>query len=95
MSSLYRVEIDFENPGIKFWDSVSQRSKYKAYKYHALYVKLSTLGWQNASDAATYIDHITLTACEILQLRSMPFWNDGPSNAEHPVLIFEIGNDNV
>jgi hypothetical protein len=87
MSSLYRVEIDFENPACKFWDSVSQRSTHKAYKYHALCVKLYTLGLQDAS--------IVLTACEILQLRSMPFWHDGPSYAEHPVLIFEIGNNNV
>jgi hypothetical protein len=87
MSKLYRVEIDYENAACKFWDSVSQRSKYKAYKYHELSVKLSALGWQT--------DHIVLTACEILQLRSMPFWHDGPSYAEHPVLIFEIGNDHV
>jgi hypothetical protein len=85
MSSLYRVEIDYENVACKFWDSVSQRSKFKAYKYHELSVKLSTLGWQNAS--------IVLTECEILQLRSMSFWCDGPTYAEHPVLIFEIGKE--
>jgi len=85
MTSLYRVEIDYENSACKFWESVSQRSKDKACKYQALYVKLSTLGWQNAS--------IVLTECEILQLRSMPFWNDGSTYAEHPVLIFEIGKE--
>jgi hypothetical protein len=87
MTCLYRVEIDYENAACKFWKSVSQRSKSKAYKYHALCVKLYTLGWQDAS--------IVLTACEILELRSMPFWHDRPTYAAHPVLIYEIGDDNV
>jgi len=91
--SRYRVEIDYENAGRHFWETVSMCAAYNGSQHHELSVKLATLGIQNASDTDSLIFSLTLTASELRELRSMPYWHVGPNYAPHPLLVFPIGSD--
>ena len=96
LTPLYRVMIDHENDGISFWHSVSKHASFNASKYHDISVKLSGMVWHTASDDGSVISSLVLTECEVTLLRSMPYWNYGPSYARNPLLVISIGDyDNV
>lgn len=92
-STKYRIMIDHENDGISFWHSVSKHSSFTASKYHDLSVKLSAMVWHTASDDDSVISSLVLTECEVTLLRSMPYWNYGPSYARNPLLVVSIESD--
>ena len=88
--------IDHENDGISFWHSVSKHASFNASKYHDISLKLSEMVWHAASDGDSVISSLMLTECEVTLLRSMPYWNYGPSYARTPLLVILIGDyDNV
>lgn len=92
----YRVIIDCENDGISFWHSVAKHASFPSSKYHDISVKLSGMVWHTASDDDSVTSSLMLTEGEVTLLRSMPYWNYGPSYARNPLLVILIGDyDNV